>query len=144
MTFSLFLQAHPFFHMHITPISIPVSFQGITFESISLNISPHSSSIPLCMLSLLTTESRSSHLQPKFNTIFLVHSHNRITLCVTFHPRFTTSPLPVEAFLFASISTASVYLLCLFIFLSLQKRSETCVQAQNCPCGDQHWQHCQV
>lgn len=42
-------------------------------------------------------------------------------VCVTLHPRFTTLPPPVETFLFASISTSSVFLIWLFIFLSLHK-----------------------
>uniref|UniRef100_A0A3B4WPY0 Ig-like domain-containing protein n=1 Tax=Seriola lalandi dorsalis TaxID=1841481 RepID=A0A3B4WPY0_SERLL len=35
---SKILTAHPFLHKHITLISTPVFFQGITFDSISLNI----------------------------------------------------------------------------------------------------------
>uniref|UniRef100_A0A3P8SWL7 Ig-like domain-containing protein n=1 Tax=Amphiprion percula TaxID=161767 RepID=A0A3P8SWL7_AMPPE len=53
----------------------------------------------------LVTES--SHLQPKPNTSFLLQS-SRITLCVTFHPRFTTSPPPEQPFL-VFISTPSVH-----------------------------------
>lgn len=85
--------------MHITSISIPLSFQGITFDSVSLNIHQPSFLVHSSLHAFSPFVQPKCHTfpppqsrRPKPNTIFLLHSHYRITLCVTFHPRLTTSP----------------------------------------------------